>query len=135
MTLTPHPHAEMLIAIAEGKQMQGHIAKQTWMDVSPSRALELISSGPWTAAIRIKPEPSTITINGHEFPEPMRVAPEEGAMYWVVNLSADANVAHCYYWDADDKYGQRLNNGLCQATKQGAIDCAKALLSLLKVQS
>lgn len=132
MTNTRHPEYEKLIAIAEGKQMQLRSMGNSWHDTSTCEALSFINLGTG-GQVRIKPR--TMTINGIEFPEPMREAPEVGTPYWVVDLSADVDDAAPFEWDGDNSDLRWLKAGLCQATEQGAIDCAKALLSLLEEQS
>jgi len=66
-----HPQAELLRAIADGKQMQ--YGTTCFEDCTAKRALEAIYSGCWTY-LRVKPE--TVMVNGVEFvlpdlPEPM----------------------------------------------------------------
>lgn len=71
---TPHPNADMLRAIADGKQMQGRLPEDgcDWFDIYPDQAIGAIASG-YSMKVRIKPE--TALINGIECPAPMRVAP------------------------------------------------------------
>ena len=73
---TSHPSADMLRAIADGKQMQQDrtyidSTEPKWTDCSSVRALYLISCEE-SNLVRIKPE--TVLINGIECPAPMRVA-------------------------------------------------------------
>lgn len=131
MTPTPHPHAELLIAIAEGKQMQFERVSGTFIDVSGLDVLFWLHCKP--SKVRIKP--SIITINGHEFPEPLRAPPEDGTEYWIVSLTNAPAPGWPMCWRGDEADWRWLKTGLCQATKQGAIDCTKALLSLVKAQS
>ena len=84
---TPHPNADLLRAIADGKQMQeldftGINHPGNWCDCDADRALNRISRGV-EQYVRIKPE--TVTINGIECPAPMRVAPaaQPPAGIWV----------------------------------------------------
>lgn len=74
---TPHHQADLLRAIADGKQMQeldftGINHPGNWCDCDADRALNRISRGV-EQYVRIKPE--TVTINSIECPAPMRVAP------------------------------------------------------------
>ena len=61
----PHKDANLLIAIAHGKQMQVEGLTSPWADASPDRALVAICAG---EPCRIKPE--FIVINGVECPKP-----------------------------------------------------------------
>jgi len=61
---TPHPHADKLIAIAEGKQMQCQDKiNESWYSISSDIALSLISKG---AASLIRIAHETILVNGVE---------------------------------------------------------------------
>lgn len=78
---TPHPAADLLRAIADGRQMQeldfpGINHPGNWCDCDADRALNRISRGV-EQYVRIKPD--TVTINGIECPAPMRVAPAAAA--------------------------------------------------------
>jgi len=54
----------------------------------------------------------------HEFPAPMREAPEIEAGYWFIDLAQDE--AYSDKWDAMDMESLRLEVGLCQSTEEGA---------------
>lgn len=56
---TPHPKADLLIAIAQGKQMQSYRSiGDPWVDINPQDALRCALEG---YPCRVKPE--TVTIN------------------------------------------------------------------------
>ena len=60
--MTPHPYAEILRAIADGKQIQRLVGIDEWYDVSHNDALHYVREA--TAQLRhtdlrIKPEPRT----------------------------------------------------------------------------
>lgn len=133
MTLTPHPYADLLIAIAEGKQMQLRKTNGELEDISPVGAVYLLHIGPHTLSIKPEPPP-TMVINGHVVRAPMRVAPERGSTYFTPCLG-DLDAANRWVWQNDRDDLRWLAAGLCQATKQGAIDQAHALLSYLKEPS
>ena len=86
--------ADLLRAIADGKQMQGRLPEDGggWFDIYPDQAIGAIAGG-YATDVRIKPE--TVLINGIECPAPMRVAPaaqpqeelREDASYESMNLA------------------------------------------------
>lgn len=73
----------------------------------------------------------TININGHEVPEPMREKPDIGAKYWYVDID---ELRQWTTWQDDEYDDNRFKNGVCHATKQAAIDHAKALLSFSEIK-
>lgn len=54
---TPHPQADLLRAIADGKQMQGRVPEDgcDWFDIYPDQAIGAIASD-YSMDIRIKPD-------------------------------------------------------------------------------
>lgn len=54
---TPHPNADLLRAIADGKQMQGRVPEDgcDWFDIYPDQAIGAIASD-YSMKIRIKPD-------------------------------------------------------------------------------
>ena len=74
----PHKDANLLIAIAHGKQMQVEGLTSPWTDASPDRALVAVCAG---EPCRIKPD--FIVINGVECQKPLDKFSTES---WVVTL-------------------------------------------------
>ncbi len=78
--------------------------------------------------------PKTIKINGFEVPEPMRVKPENGKIFYFVALGAtDGARAEC--WTGGEYDNIRFNRGICHATELAALIHAKALFSFSEVKS
>lgn len=125
-------YAEILHAIADGKQIQQNNTPPgaqdfCWANVSPEALLLALGQGQRPTRLRVKP--ATININGHEVPEPLRVAPADGAAYWRVTVSDKQLAGAVNTWN-DDVYDHRwLARGLCHATKEAAEQHARALLS------
>ena len=73
--MTPHPHKDILNAIADGKEIQasGHTGK--WVDVASADVLNKIAKG-IHLVYRIKPE--TILINGFWCPAPVTEKDSQG---------------------------------------------------------
>jgi hypothetical protein len=78
---------------------------------------------------RYRRKPRTIIINGHEVPEPLRVKPEIGSVYYVACVSSGSESWFCVKWFHDEIDNTRFDAGMCHATKEAAIAHAKALLS------
>lgn len=76
---------------------------------------------------RIKPR--TMSINGMEFPEPMLEEPEVGTEYWMVDIHNQG--CNFFSWIGDDNDLKWLKRGLIQATEEGAIAQAKAMVAAL----
>lgn len=130
MSKQEHPYAQVLRWIADGESIQadsnydGHFLNVT----CTKTLLEGIAEGRASDPDRFRLKPRTITINGHEVPEPMRVAPKWIAGYYMPDLIDSTYVATSYW--GDDKYDEeRLARGLCHLTREAAEAHARALLS------
>ena len=92
------------------------------------------NNNPGNARNRLKPR--TININGHEVPEPMRVASAFGTKYYVPYLQvACENPFDELTWYAEDGDRFRLNLGICHTTREAAEAHAKALLSFTTTEA
>jgi hypothetical protein len=125
--LTPHPQADILIAIARGKTVQMRNAlreSKIWHD-EPT-PFEYLSDDRFEW--RIKPE--TITINGHEVPAPVRESSPD-VEYWCVDLNSKMR-AHRNDFYGDETQERCLKLGLVHLTQEAAIAHAEALLSFTR---
>jgi hypothetical protein len=77
-----------------------------------------------------KIKPRTININGYEVPEPMRVKPEEGEVYYVVCLP-DISVTNYTFYNGHPET-RWLSQGLLHKTREAAELHLEALLSFTK---
>lgn len=123
--MKPHPEAEILRAIADGKRMRMRI-NNVFEDVTGDEALKYMLSG---QDISIKPE--TITINGHEVPCPVREPLKDAQCYWFVSFWGLDIVDEAIWW-RDEIDNKRLEHGLIHYTKEAAIAHAEALLSFTR---
>jgi hypothetical protein len=120
-----HPHAELLRAIADGKQMQSDGADCTARD-----ALLMIAD---FCADRIRIKPETVTINGIEVPSPVREPLKDGEQYWFV-ASELATPVSASEWSGDSFDGRMLERGLMHRTRDAALAHFKALITPTKAE-
>lgn len=127
-------YANVLRAIAEGHELQWFDSGKKWVSVISNKQI-LIDIGCGTALppceYRIKP--CTININGHEVPEPMRVAPEKETRYYAPHVLAE-DLYVCWTWHGNSTDNRLLLLGITHKTKEAAITHAKALLSFTEVK-
>lgn len=84
----------------------------------------------WDVECQYRRKPRTISINGHEVPEPLRVEPELRSTYWLTGLLGPVAVS----WDGGDSDQDRLQRGILHATREAAEAHARALLSFTEVK-
>ena len=117
---TPHPHAEILKAYADDTsvEIECHNPDRLWDKVDIDSVIDYPGF-----EFRIKPK--MLSINGIEFPEPMRVAPEIGTPYCVV----DSSRVRGYIWDGSSlSAGAELKSGFCHLTEEAAQQHRRAIV-------
>lgn len=131
MSKQEHPYAKVLRWIADGESIQADsYSYGQFLDVMCTKTLlEGIAEGRASDPERFRLKPRTITINGIEVPEPLRVAPEEGSDYFTVNMEDGDADSWRLEWRSGGLDSRRLNAGLCHATREAAEIHARALLS------
>ena len=77
--------------------------------------------------VEYRRKPRTIRIGERDVPEPMRVAPQEGTMYWMPAFSGHLH-ASTTYWDGCEFDEDMLKHGFAHTTKEAAIAHAEALI-------
>lgn len=107
MTNKRHVHADLIIAWANGAEIEFKDVFGHWKDCSPEPLWEL-----WTE-YRIKQNTITKSVS---FPEPMRNAPEIGQMYWVI----DCDEICAYEWENTDFDNDSLLRGFIHYSEENA---------------
>lgn len=131
---TPHKHAAILIAIAQGKpvQMRNTVDPEDGEWSEDGDVLCTIASQCSCHEFRIKPE--GILINGHEVPKPVREPLEYATQYYAPDTSySNGNRVSAHQWKSSGYDFQRLTAGMCHLTESAAEKHAQALLSFTKV--
>ena len=125
---TPYPYADILRAIADGKEIEYRSYTGEWCEIDNASALGLLAVATNTD-FRVKRE--VILINGIEVPRPCSspLAPE--TIYYIPYL--EAKEIDCRWtslsWANDSYDFHMLKLGLLHLTKEAAVKHAEALLS------
>lgn len=123
--LEPHPQADILIAIAQGKTIEGRLPSTPW-EVQEFPCLVIGKPG-WE--LRIKPE--TININGREVPCPVQEPLKEGTEYWRVALESPGLCA-MKIWEEDQYDARYLERRIAHMHVSDCEKHAEALLSFTR---
>ena len=127
--MTPHPHKDILIAIANGlktdelevKHYQWHFWKNgndysSWMNPA--------TAGSW----QVRLIPKTMLFNGQQLPVPMETAPDEGTRVYVTDPASGDQDACWMVWSNTSYQVILLDKGLIHSTKEAAIEWANAMI-------
>lgn len=124
-----HPYAELLHAIADGKEIQKLDKKAgNWKTISVKSAL-LGSAFDDRPPKNLRVKPPTVLINGIEVPEPCREPVKKNEQYWMPDLLRLSGLACAEVWYGIPCELEYLKRGLVHLTKEAAETHAKALLS------
>ena len=129
--MKPHPHAEVLRAIADGVPLSEFEASSSEWPHIDRQSLDR-----WIANVILHPEkwtvirkPQHIMVNGFKVPKPLDFEPERGDDYY--GPSFDCNDFHeSYSWNCDSVDSRMFKRKVIHATKEAAIAHAKAMLGI-----
>ena len=130
MNNKPHPHAEILRAIADGVPLSEFEATsngRSWFNVKDAKMTDWFFSDPQQWQVRRKQR--THVVNGFTVPAPMDKESEEGARYYSATPDA-IEFFNDRPWDGGNYDKRVFSRGLCFATKEAAIANAKAMLNI-----
>lgn len=125
--MTPHPHKDILIAIANGLKNDEievkHHQWQEWQNGSDySSWMSPASAGSW----QVRLIPKTMLFNRQQLPMPMETAPKEGTIVHVPDFTEDKS--HWMVWGPTKWQVTLLDKGLIHSTKEAAIEWANAMI-------
>lgn len=123
---TPHPHKDILIAIANGLPLSEVEAKHsTWnyWESFKENAYDIFQY-PHSWETRIKPK--TVMFNGVELPEPVTETPNNGQVLYVSRPESPYNYGE-FRWVNSNYDEQVLKKGLIHTTRENAIAWAMAM--------
>ena len=103
---------EILQAMLDGKEIEATDVNNKLYNVTTYE--EFISNSFYFRKVRVKP--CTIIVNGVEVPEPMKVKPENGTLYYTANGSPGMSFKWC-----NDRFDEQyFNSGICHNTPVAA---------------
>lgn len=120
---TPHPQADILRAIADGKPIEGRYLNSPWVVLQ-----DPFNAKDWE--FRIKPE--TININGHEVPCPVQEPLKDGQEFYVADGTQIGNPVLLRWSPISEAMQGWFECGLIHLTKEAAIAHTEALLSFTR---
>ena len=128
--MNPHPHAEVLRAIADGVPLsEFEVYHNAWRQDEWQPIIDWLGSFLRGEMKQIRRKPQHIMVNGFKVPKPLDVAPNDDAEYFIVAL-LDDDMHDCFRWYGTDKERRWLDRKVIHATKEAAIAHAKAMLGI-----
>jgi hypothetical protein len=125
--MTAHKHADVLIALANGQEIQytphTDISWSDYVERNPINFSPLYC----TENVIWRVKPKTIRIGERDVPEPMRVAPATGTVIWMPSIWYQTK-ASSLTWCNTSENTIRIERGLCHDNREAAIAHAEALI-------
>ena len=127
--MTPHPHKDILIAIANGLKPDElevkHYQWQEWQNGSDySSWMNPATAGSW----QVRLIPKTMLFNRQQLPMPMETVPDEGTMVYVTDPASGDQDACWMVWSNTSYQVVLLDKGLVHSTKEAAIKWVNAMI-------
>jgi hypothetical protein len=121
----PHKHAELIKAWADGTVIQSFYEGE-WNDVMDNKPS-------WDEDIkyRVKEQSKYIKVNGMKVPEPYRVKPEPGTLYYTPVLNRNGD--DCFEWHGDKFDNRMFKSGQCFKTHEDAVLAYNAMIKPFEV--
>lgn len=133
-----HNYPEVLKWIAEGKldrivyRIKGEAKVFRFTEEHPHAYITFLKNT-WSTGYVFELEPETMTINGHEVPEPIRQAPADKTEIFLPSLLSPENYTP-FVWISDSSTCRMfLKRGLVHLNEEAAIAHTKALLSFTEI--
>ena len=128
LTMTPHPHKDILIAIANGLKTDELEVKyrqwQEWQNGNDySSWMNPTTAGNW----QVRLIPKTMLFNRQQLPVPMETTPEEGTIVYVPEPPQDQKYTFMV-WRNSSWQEKLLAQGLVHSTIEAAIEWANAMI-------
>ena len=129
LIMTPHPHKDILIAIANGlKTDELEVKHQEWREWQNgsdySSWMNPSTAGNW----QVRLIPKTMLFNRQQLPMPMETTPEEGTMVYVTDPASGDQDACWMVWSNTSYQVVLLDKGLIHSTKEAAIKWTNAMI-------
>lgn len=129
LIMTPHPHKDILIAIANGlKTNELEVKHYQWADwrngSDYSYWMNPATAGNW----QVRLIPKTMLFNRQQLPMPMKNTPKEGDVVYVADPTEENHEACWMMWVNTPHQKMLLNRGLVHSTAEAAIAWANAMI-------
>lgn len=126
--MTPHPHKDILIAIANGLKTDEievkHRQWAEWQNGSDySSWMNPTAAGSW----QVRLIPKTVLFNRQQLPMPMETAPKEGTTIYVPEVFVDKKMVYLT-WGNTPNQQKWLKQGFVHSTPEAAIAWANAMI-------
>ena len=126
--MTPHPHKDILIAIANGlKTNELEVKHHQWQEWQNGNDYSSWMNPPTAGNWQVRLIPKTMLFNRQQLPVPMETTPEEGTIVYVPAPSLDQKYTFMV-WRNSSWQEKILAQGLVHSTKEAAIEWANAMI-------
>ena len=131
--MTAHKHAALMLQYAEDAT-KTDTPWERWEYRTPDGGWWDMDSSPcWDEEAEYRRKPSVIKVGRHEFPKPLTEAPEEGTVYWTIEVGGRNGfyVEH-YKWLQNGEDESCIRQGLIHLTESAAQTHADVLNAICR---
>ena len=131
--MTAHKHAALMLQYAQDAAETDTPWERWEFKTDGDTWVELIKNPSWFEDRKYRRKPQVIRVGRHEFPKPITEAPEEGTVYWTIEVGGRNGfyVEH-YKWLQNGEDESCIRQGLIHLTEASAQTHADVLNAICR---
>ena len=135
--MTAYKHADLMLLYAKKDAAETDKPWERWeykIDGCNGEWLSVLNTHPdWNVNFEYRRKPKVIRVGRHEFPKPITEAPEEGTVYWTIEVGGRNGfyVEH-YKWLQNGEDESCIRQGLIHLTEASAQAHANVLNAICR---
>ena len=119
--MTAHKHAALMLQYAQGAAESDRPWERWEFKTDGGTWVELSKNPSWFEDRKYRRKPQVIRVGRHEFPKPITEAPEEGTVYWTIEVDGwNGFYAEHYKWLQNGEDGSCIRQGLIHLSESAA---------------
>lgn len=132
--MTAHKHAALMLQYAkDAAETDKPWERWEWRDINTNRFVTCNQHPSWNVNCGFRRKPQVIRVGRHEFPEPIKEAPEEGTVYWTIEADGwNGFYVEHYKWLQNGEDESCIRQGLIHLTEASAQAHANVLNAICR---
>ena len=131
--MTAHKHAALMLQYAQDAAETDRPWERWEVKVNNGEWCELNGNPNWVDDWGYRRKPQVIRVGQHEFPEPIKEAPEEGTVYWTIEVDGwNGFYVEHYKWLQNGEDESCIRQGLIHLTEAAAQTHADVLNAICR---
>lgn len=120
--MTAHKHAALMLQYAQdAAETDTPWERWEWRDINTNQFITCNQHPSWSLNGGFRRKPQVIRVGRHEFPKPITEVPEEGTVYWTIEVDGwNGFYVEHYKWRQNGEDESCIRQGLIHLTESAA---------------